>query len=119
VFFVYYYYFGIFTLIIKNIMSLSLATVTNLNSLLTDSNVSSDLTNVVNNVNINDTPLNQQHQNSQSQNNINNDIKLNRNLFTFKPKLNPKSEQLTQNIEGFYERQNKHIKKQHDLVSYC
>jgi hypothetical protein len=39
------------------------------------------------------------------------------NLFTFKPKLTPKTELLTQNIMNFYERQNQHLKKQSDLVS--
>lgn len=54
-------------------------------------------------------------QQSQSMNLIN--ANLDPNLFTFKPKLNPKTELLTQNIAGFYERQNLHIKKQLDLVS--
>ena len=39
------------------------------------------------------------------------------NLFTFKPKLTPKTELLTQNLMNFYERQNQHLKKQSDLVS--
>ena len=39
------------------------------------------------------------------------------NLFTFKPKLTPKTELLTQNLMNFYERQNQHLKKQSDMVS--
>jgi hypothetical protein len=34
------------------------------------------------------------------------------NLFTFKPKLNPKSLEIAQNILNFYERQDLHSKKQ-------
>jgi hypothetical protein len=57
----------------------------------------------------------------ESANNPNNstsfNLKLDKTLFTFKPKLNPKSELLTQNIINFHERQSKHLKKQQDLVS--
>lgn len=41
---------------------------------------------------------------------------LDKELFTFKPKLNRKSSILAQNIIGFYERQNKHCQKQLELV---
>lgn len=81
------------------------------------SNINNNYSDVSNDI-VNDLPshvLQSQQQNNQQQH-IQND-KLDRNLFTFKPKLNPKSEQLTQNIEGFHERQNKHLKKQLDLVS--
>ena len=40
------------------------------------------------------------------------------NLFTFKPHINPKSALLTQNLINFYERQNQHIRKQTDMVSF-
>jgi hypothetical protein len=49
-------------------------------------------------------------------------IKLDKNLFTFKPKLNKKSTLLTQNLISFYERQNLHTRKQLELVniiSFC
>ena len=38
------------------------------------------------------------------------------NLFTFKPKLNPKSIVLAKNVLDFYERQNQHSKKQLELL---
>lgn len=41
---------------------------------------------------------------------------LDKELFTFKPKLNRKSTQIAQNILGFYERQNRHCQKQMELV---
>jgi hypothetical protein len=49
------------------------------------------------------------------------DLNLNRklldpNLFTFKPKLNPKTQMLTSNLLSFYERQNLHTRKQLEMV---
>lgn len=41
---------------------------------------------------------------------------LDKELFTFKPKLNRKSTLIAQNILGFYERQNRHCQKQLELV---
>jgi len=39
-------------------------------------------------------------------------------LFTFKPKLNEKSNQIAQNLlSGFYERQFKHAQRLQDIVS--
>ena len=43
--------------------------------------------------------------------------KIDRNLFTFQPKINPKSSLMTQNLLNFYERQNLHFKKQLEIVS--
>ena len=40
-----------------------------------------------------------------------------RTLFTFKPKLNPKSKVLAENFLNFYERQNIHTQKQLEMVS--
>jgi hypothetical protein len=40
----------------------------------------------------------------------------NSNTFTFKPKLNPKSQVLAKNILDFYERQNLHSKKQLEIL---
>lgn len=42
-----------------------------------------------------------------------------KNLFTFKPKLNPKSNMIAQNFLSFYERQNIHTQKQLEIVSSC
>ena len=39
-----------------------------------------------------------------------------KNLFTFKPKLNPKSALIAQNFLNFYERQNIHTQKQLEMV---
>lgn len=40
------------------------------------------------------------------------------NLFTFKPKLNEKSNEITQNmLNNFYERQKQHTQRVQDLVS--
>lgn len=44
-------------------------------------------------------------------------FKLDKKLFTFKPKLNKKSTLLTQNLISFYERQNLHTRKQLELVN--
>jgi hypothetical protein len=41
---------------------------------------------------------------------------INSNTFTFKPKLNPKSQVLAKNILDFYERQNLHSKKQLEIL---
>lgn len=41
---------------------------------------------------------------------------IDRKLFTFKPKLNPKTKLLTSKILSFYERQNLHSKKQLETV---
>ena len=46
-----------------------------------------------------------------------NEFQLDKNLFTFKPKLNPKSHLLAQNLISFYERQNLHSRKQLEMVS--
>ena len=40
-----------------------------------------------------------------------------KSMFTFKPKLNPKSNLLAQNFLNFYERQNIHTQKQLEIVS--
>ena len=44
-------------------------------------------------------------------------FQLDKELFTFKPKLNPKSTLLAQNLISFYERQNLHSRKQLEMVS--
>ena len=41
---------------------------------------------------------------------------LDRNLFTFKPKLNPKTHLLASNLLSFDERQSLHLKKQFEMV---
>ena len=46
-----------------------------------------------------------------------NEFQLDKSLFTFKPKLNPKSHLLAQNLISFYERQNLHSRKQLEMVS--
>ena len=45
------------------------------------------------------------------------EFQLDKELFTFKPKLNRKSTLLAQNLISFYERQNLHSRKQLELVS--
>ena len=43
-------------------------------------------------------------------------VELDRNLFTFKPKLNPKTQLLASNLLSFNERQNLHLKKHFEMV---
>jgi hypothetical protein len=55
-------------------------------------------------------------------NTINGDSKffnnLDKNLFTFKPKLNPKSNMIAQNFSSFLERQSLHSTKRLELVKF-
>lgn len=46
------------------------------------------------------------------------DSNIDRNVFTFKPQLNPKTQLLASNILSFYERQNLHAKKQLIMVRF-
>jgi hypothetical protein len=52
-----------------------------------------------------------------SSNNNNNTKNMDKTLFTFKPKLNAKSNQIAQNLLNFYERQNLHSQKQLEIVN--